>query len=483
MKTIAFYDDRLRLDDEARAFIGVDRFSRIRSRKRTLGEHARLLLAAAGPVEVVDIADADDVAGALRVLQAGEQPTRVVIWPSAVTFKDPAAATIVLAKMRWIDEPFRIAPWRQDGPTLMFLDPASARKVLARPPWLDPEAPPIPGLQTLPDQAGMIDLTERDRLFDLLAGTFDARHFNSISHDGQLVTKRSTDIAKMQREHDFYSHLATAAGPLRLFFLEPLAFRRGPDWAEYDSERIGAPDAAIQWIHGAFDPPGMTRFLGKLGEFLLRRPLRSANAGREAAERLYLGKVAERQRQLRALPAWATVSGMLDRIGAGGLDAITARFERQWRRHADRRKSWDEAISHGDLCLSNILYCRQSRLMKFIDPRGATQAADLWMDANYDLAKLSHSLLGDYDFINHDLCDLELDQDLGLHLCIDGPERSAHQAAFIDLLNRLGRDPDFVRACEASLFLSMLPLHADVPKKVVAFVLQAERIVGRLEQA
>ena len=37
MNILAFYDDRLRPEDEARAFIGVDRFSRIRYRKRTLG--------------------------------------------------------------------------------------------------------------------------------------------------------------------------------------------------------------------------------------------------------------------------------------------------------------------------------------------------------------------------------------------------------------------------------------------------------------
>jgi hypothetical protein len=174
---------------------------------------------------------------------------------------------------------------------------------------------------------------------------------------------------------------------------------------------------------------------------------------------------------------------MLDRAGLGDLDQVAGRFERQWRRLADRRRSWEEAVSHGDLCLSNILYCRQSRVMKFIDPRGAASPDELWLEAHYDLAKLSHSLLGDYDFINHDLCELELDRALRLRLAVAAPERAAHQAAFIDLLAGLGRDPDFVRACEASLFLSMLPLHAEAPKKVVAFVLAAEAIVRRLEES
>jgi len=481
MKTIAYYDDRLRPEDEARAFIGVDRFSCIRYRKRTLGEQVRAVLAGAGPVEVVEIADQDGAEAAARSLHDGDQQVRVVIWPSAVIFRDGAAATIVLAKMRHVQEPFRATPGRQDGPTVFFLDATSAAAVLRRPLWLDPEASPIPGLQTLPDQAGLIDLTERDQLFDLLSGTFDVRHFNSVRHDGLVVTKRSADVAKLRREHDYYGHLASAAGPLRLFFLEPLAFRSGPDWAEYDLERIGAPDAAIQWIHGAFDAQRFARFLEKLGEFLRRRPLRPAAGGRAAAERLYLGKVVERQRQLRAHAAWPAIAGMLDRLDPGGLEAVTARFERQWRRFADRRRSWDEAISHGDLCLSNIIYCRQSRLMKFIDPRGAACESDLWMDASYDLAKLSHSVLGDYDFINHDLCELEVDRELAVRLLVQAPNRTTHQAAFQAMLVDLGSDPGFVRACEASLFLSMLPLHVDVPKKVVAFVAVARGILDRLE--
>jgi len=485
MKTIAFYDDRLRPDEDTRSFLGVDRFSAIRFRKRTLLEHARDLLAAAGVDGFVVVSDADDAATAIRdLLGEGGLSVRVVIMPSAIVFADDAAARTVVAKMAFVDEPFQVRPPRLDGPTLQFLDVPQARLALLHPVWLRSDHAPLAGLHTLPDQVGLIDLTDRDRLIDLLNGTFDARHFNQIRQDGLLVTKRSVDVAKMRREHSFHQHLSAVAGPLRMYFLESLAFRTGPGWAEYDTERIGAPDAAIQWIHGSLDGPRFSRFLAKLGEFFRRRPIRPSAGGWTGAEALYLGKVADRQQQLRSLPSWTAIESILARaLPAGGLSALTARFERQWRRLAARQGNCREAVTHGDLCLSNILYCRQSRLMKFIDPRGAEQDQDIWMERHYDLAKLSHSILGGYDFINHDLCDLELGSDLAIHLVVHAHAYPAEQAEFRALLESTGHDQRFVRACEASLFLSMLPLHADVPKKVVAFVLVAAAIVTELEDS
>ncbi len=485
MKTIAFYDDRLRPDEDTRSFLGVDRFSAIRFRKQTLQEHAREFLAAAGVEVFVVVADADDAATAIRDhLSESGMPVRVIIMPSAIVFADQAAARTVVAKMAFVDEPFQVRPPRPNGPTLQFLDVSQARSALLHPAWLRSDEVPLAGLHTLPDQAGLIDLTDRDRLIDLLNGTFDARHFNHIRQDGLLVTKRSVDVVKMRREHGFYQHLSAVAGPLRLFFLESLAFRSGPGWAEYDTERIGAPDAAIQWIHGSLDGPRFSRFLGKVGEFFRRRPTRPAAAGWSGAEALYVTKVADRQQQLRSLPSWPAIESILERaLPAGGLSAVTARFERQWRRLSARQGDCREAVTHGDLCLSNILYCRQSRLMKFIDPRGAEQEQDMWLERHYDLAKLSHSILGGYDFINHDLCDLETDRDLAVRLVVHAHAYPAEQAEFRALLESTGHDPRFVRACEASLFLSMLPLHADVPKKVVAFVLVAAAIITELEDS
>lgn len=56
---------------------------------------------------------------------------------------------------------------------------------------------------------------------------------------------------------------------------------------------------------------------------------------------------------------------------------------------------------HGDFCFSNILYDSRSNRIKTIDPRGVTPNGKISIYGNiyYDIAKLSHSVIGLYDFI------------------------------------------------------------------------------------
>ena len=56
------------------------------------------------------------------------------------------------------------------------------------------------------------------------------------------------------------------------------------------------------------------------------------------------------------------------------------------------------SVIHGDLCLGNILYDAKHGLLKLIDARGKFGRFDIYGDVHYDLAKLSHSVLGLYDF-------------------------------------------------------------------------------------
>jgi len=75
-------------------------------------------------------------------------------------------------------------------------------------------------------------------------------------------------------------------------------------------------------------------------------------------------------------------------------------------------------VGHGDPCFSNVLYDQQRYLLQLIDPRGATTEEALWTHPLYDLCKLSHSALGDYDFINNSLYRIGFDDHnaLLLHL-------------------------------------------------------------------
>ena len=137
-------------------------------------------------------------------------------------------------------------------------------------------------------------------------------------------------------------------------------------------------------------------------------------------------------------------------------------------------------IGHGDLCFSNILYSREAGLLKLIDPKGALDESQLYMDAYYDIAKLSHSVCGGYDFFNSGLYQVSLDRDLKWELSVDAV-LAPYQEAFTAKLRENGYDPSYVRICEAGLFLSMLPYHMDQPGKVFGFLLNAIRIMEQLQ--
>jgi thiamine kinase-like enzyme len=135
------------------------------------------------------------------------------------------------------------------------------------------------------------------------------------------------------------------------------------------------------------------------------------------------------------------------------------------------------SIVHGDLCASNILYDRKSRTIKLIDPRGAFGVPGLYGDPAYDLAKLRHSVLGGYDFILN-----------GWFKILNNRIEVFRNKVAIDSFVRFQTNhfPQTMirraRLIEPLLFLSMVPLHGDEPKRQYAFLLNGlERLLKVLD--
>ncbi len=483
MTMIGIYDDRCRVADEARTVLGITRYGRLVFRKRCLRDHHRDLLLAAGCERVVVIEDDADLERLAH--ERGLERTRLLWWPSSLACRDQAAGRVFLLKFHHVQEDFAIAPGAGGtSPAVLSLGGVSARRVLAADPLRGeiPRRGPGEALVAVPPPPWLTDLTRRDQLVDLASSTFDVRHFNAISQDELLVVKSSRDVTKMRREARYYELLPST---LRVFFLPALDYRETGDIASYATERIRVPDLSLQWIHRALDERSFPPLLGRLGDFLRLRPVRTPEpaAGRRQADELYLGKTEHRLAQLKSHAAWPQVSILLAHCGpADGIAGLHRRFLDQWARLTPRRRTWRTAVSHGDPCFSNILYHPDTRLLKFIDPRGAETADELYLDEYYDVAKLSHSVLGLYDLVNHDLADLHLDRALHLELVHGGADLAPLQNQFRAAVVSWGLDLHLVRLYEAALFLSMLPLHADVPKKVVCFALACAEILARLER-
>lgn len=164
-----------------------------------------------------------------------------------------------------------------------------------------------------------------------------------------------------------------------------------------------------------------------------------------------------------------------------GIEALVARYESLYEKLSlDTGRTYDRlAVGHGDLCFSNILYNRESEILKLIDPKGALRKEDLYTDPYYDLAKLSHSICGGYDFFNSGLYEISIKRDLKLELSID-VDTAPFAEIFREYLEKNGFSYPLVRLYEASLFLSMLPYHMDQPGKVFGFLLNAVKILDEV---
>lgn len=137
-------------------------------------------------------------------------------------------------------------------------------------------------------------------------------------------------------------------------------------------------------------------------------------------------------------------------------------------------------LMHGDFCFSNILYDFKSKSIRVIDPRGIDNSGvvSIYGDLRYDVAKLSHSVLGMYDFIiaGH----FYYSERNKYNVTIDFKKSRMLDDLQCDFkknkingytLKELSVYPMLVH-----LFLSMLPLHSDNVRRQKAMLANALRL-------
>lgn len=344
------------------------------------------------------------------------------------------------------------------------------------------------------DNSAFTDLSLRANFLTFITGGFDARFFNALEGDEYTVTKRSSKKEKIKAEYEFYYLLPDA---MKMWFVMPYDYKEDENGASYTMERFHMTDIAIRFVHGAVDTEELRDILDKLFYFINHRETKQIEAeeGKKIAGGLYIDKLKERMAELKSCKEYEDFDRMLA-MGTDyeGIEAVVARYESLYERLAlsaggangtkagrFKGRAYDKlTVGHGDLCFSNILYNRESEILKLIDPKGAVRKEDLYTDPYYDLAKLSHSICGGYDFFNSGLYEISVKRDLKLELAID-VDTAPFGEIFREYLEKNGFSYPLVRLYEASLFLSMLPYHMDQPGKVFGFLLNAVKILDEVD--
>lgn len=120
---------------------------------------------------------------------------------------------------------------------------------------------------------------------------------------------------------------------------------------------------------------------------------------------------------------------------------------------------------HGDLCFSNILYgvndITNDVILKFIDPRGIFGKTKFFGDPYYDLAKISHSCNGGYEFFIYDKFDVSnLNNEFTLSLHNEERKNNINNK-FLSISQENKFDYNKIKLIEGLIFVGMCARHYD----------------------
>lgn len=134
---------------------------------------------------------------------------------------------------------------------------------------------------------------------------------------------------------------------------------------------------------------------------------------------------------------------------------------------------------HGDMHFGNILYDINTGIVKFVDPRGNFGKRGIYGDTRYDIAKISHSIRGSYDFIIHDLYQLnENHGDFEFEIL-----RSKQNRAIIRLFQSTffqKFEKKEILLIEGLLFISMCARHYEDKNRQTAFYLTGIKLLNEI---
>lgn len=327
------------------------------------------------------------------------------------------------------------------------------------------------------------DLSDPSVFRNFITSGFDARFFNALAGDEYTVIKSSDNVEKLRKEYRYFTLLPPE---MKQWFAVVYDYEEMGLKASYRIERYHMTDLALRYVHGAIDEDEFRAVMEMLFHFISIRKTKQVSEEEygQNTKALYLDKVDERITALKEHAGYNRISSL---IASGtdyrDIDEIVEKYKRLYEDITKNRRFMNLlAVGHGDLCFSNILYNHDARLLRLIDPKGAEDEDEMYMNPYYDVAKLSHSICGSYDYFNSDQYEIVMDYDMHLTLKIDADNKK-YVSIFREYLAKNGFDIRLIRLYEASLFLSMLPLHMDREKKVFGFILNAIDILDELESA
>ena len=483
-KIIFVYDDRSDVSSQINSFTGVNYFSNISQRKNKISEYFFNEKVISNFNLVFHIKSNEDLKS-LESFASEQHYYHYLVIPSYMAPKNIDKLELLIEKCKLSLGSVKFLNTDDKIIALLFDQEKLINNYLTLPNKTFFASESIPHFDNIVRDLNNTfhDLSNWSAFIDFLWISSESRSFNSIELLPDSIKKTSKDKIKIFNEYNFY-HLLSSR--MKQFIVPTFNFKNNKKdgTSSYEMERIFVPDVSIQYINQSSTKDSFSNLTSLFFTYIHSREKKDISKKDSSS---FFKKTIINKTNLRIDEFLSTSIGVeLNKhfLSISSID-IKSLCNRSVKLLIDYNKKYPVtylAQSHGDPCFSNILYDDNLSIFRLIDPKGASKEDELYMHPLYDLAKFSHSVLGSYDVLNHELFEFNFDTQLNITLCKNKIKfENEFKTIFQNYCKQNKINLQFVRVIELSLFISMISLHTENPKKILAFLLNAINLLTELE--
>jgi hypothetical protein len=246
---------------------------------------------------------------------------------------------------------------------------------------------------------------------------------------------------------------------------------------------LESPTLAENWISGNSNPGYWENSLRKCGEILCKMDRYKNPNSPNLVIDLFFKKLEERLQVLLQNPRHRLILSSMVRLNGKSLPSHEEVLETIHQITSSIAKC-EASIMHGDFFFGNLIYDLSLDDLFCLDPRGYRADSGIYGNQLYDLAKLSHSINSNFDFLSANLFYLTSDHrniEMNIAFPDDSFAREIAEEWFKSLCQRISPvDYDSVKILGASLLIGAAPLHYDSALRQDALILQGLSMIGEL---
>ena len=303
-----------------------------------------------------------------------------------------------------------------------------------------------------------------------------SRNFNSLRlKDDNWYEKKSSDIEKLNREYIFIKNLPES---LRKFFptLSKEGIKKYNKEISYCIKNIPGEDLASILLQNKVTDELSNNLFNFLYKWFIAVGKEELNEG--YFHNFIKKKCIDRFKIFKKLGIYNEMSSICDFYSIRNPYSQLQKLELLLETKKDDINKYPLGFFHGDLCLSNIIFYDNSFYL--IDPRGYDKRNSK-TNLLYELAKLRHSIISSYDYMNTNQSSIEFIGQNKFKINIyNTKSNNLFKKLYFDLLEAFSISDELIKLLEASLFFSMIPLHSESKNKMLTFYLTSIKLIDEI---